>query len=71
LTGATGGAVFEVTASRDLGAAFTRILAEFRQRYLLSFVPRSKSRDGWHKLEVSIKGRRGLTVKARSGYQDR
>jgi Ca-activated chloride channel family protein len=69
LTDATGGAVFDLAATRDLGGAFTRILAEFRQRYLLSYVPRNVSHDGWHKVEVSIKGRRGVTVKARSGYQ--
>jgi VWFA-related protein len=69
LTDATGGAVFDLAATRDLGGAFTRILAEFRQRYLVSYAPRSVSHDGWHKVEVSIKGRRGVRVKARPGYQ--
>ena len=64
----TGGTVFDVDSTRDLEGAFARILAEFRQRYLISYVPRRVSKDGWHKVEVSIRGRRGATVKARSGY---
>jgi VWFA-related protein len=71
LADTTGGTVFDLDSAGDLRAAFGRILAEFRQRYLVSYVPRSVSRDGWHKVEVSIRGRRGATVKARSGYQVR
>ena len=67
----TGGTVFDLDSTRDLAGAFARILAEFRQRYLISYVPRNVSRDGWHQLKVSIRGRRGATVKARSGYQAR
>jgi VWFA-related protein len=64
----TGGQVFDLDSTRDLEGAFARILAEFRQRYLISYVPRSVSKEGWHKIEVSIKGRRGAAVRARSGY---
>jgi len=64
----TGGTVFDLDSTRDLEGAYARILAEFRQRYLISYMPRSVSKDGWHKVEVGIKGRRGAAVKARSGY---
>jgi hypothetical protein len=64
----TGGAVFEIESTKDLSQTFLRILAEFRQRYLLSFQPRGVSTTGWHRLEVRVKGRRG-TVRARAGYE--
>lgn len=64
----TGGSVFEIDSTKDLSQTFLRILAEFRQRYLLSFQPRGVSTTGWHRLEVRLKGRRG-TVRARAGYQ--
>jgi VWFA-related protein len=67
----TGGTVFDLDSTRDLAGVFGRILAEFRQRYLVSYAPRGVSRDGWHNVEVTIRGRRSATVKARSGYQAR
>ncbi len=67
LASATGGARLEVASTRDLGTAFVRILEEFRQRYLVSYTPRGVSKEGWHRLEVRVKGRR-LTVRARPGY---
>jgi hypothetical protein len=42
-------------------------LAVFRQRYLLSYTPRGVWREGWHRLQVRLKSRRG-TVTARAGY---
>jgi VWFA-related protein len=63
----TGGSRIELESTRDLSGAFVRILDEFRQRYLLSFTPRGVSKDGWHRLEVRVKGRR-LTIRARRGY---
>jgi Ca-activated chloride channel family protein len=62
----TGGEVLDGT-SRKLETAFTAILDEFRQRYLLTFSPDRMPSPGWHKLEVRVK-RRGVTVKTRSGY---
>ena len=51
----------------NLGATFMSILEEFRHRSLVSYTPRGVSRDGWHRLEVRLKGRRA-TIKARPGY---
>jgi VWFA-related protein len=63
----TGGSLLEVDSTRDLSAAFVRILDEFRQRYLLSYSPQGVSPEGWHDLRVTVKGRK-VSVKARAGY---
>ena len=68
LTKLTGGGLLKIQSTKDLSAAFLRILDEFRNRYLVSYSPTGVSKDGWHRLEVRLKGRRG-TVKARAGYQ--
>jgi Ca-activated chloride channel homolog len=63
----TGGGLLNIESTKDLSATFLRILEEFRSRYLVSFSPSGVSKDGWHRLDVRLKGRRG-TVKARAGY---
>jgi VWFA-related protein len=67
LVEATGGRLFRVESTNDLGPTFVGILEEFRLRYLLSYSPRGVSKEGWHKLDVRVK-RRGVTVRARPGY---
>jgi VWFA-related protein len=67
LTAITGGTLHTLESTRDVRATFLRILDEFRHRYLVSYTPAGVSRDGWHRLEVRVKGRRA-TVKARPGY---
>lgn len=67
LAAITGGAQLEIASTKDLGAAFVRILEEFRQRYLVSYTPRGVAKAGWHRIEVRVKGRR-FTVRARPGY---
>jgi Ca-activated chloride channel homolog len=68
VTQQTGGSTIEVDSPRELSARFLAILEEFRQRYLVSYSPRGVTSGGWHRLEVRVKGRRGVTVKARPGY---
>jgi VWFA-related protein len=67
LTEVTGGRLFAVESTKDLSALFARILEEFRLRYLISYSPEGVSSDGWHRLEVRVRGR-GISVKARPGY---
>lgn len=67
LSAATGGRSIEIESTRDLNAAFRAILEEFRQRYLISYSPHGVTGDGWHRLEVRVRGR-NLTVRARPGY---
>ena len=67
LSEATGGRVYSVESTKDLSAAFARILEEFRMRYLVSYSPQGVNKPGWHRIEVRVK-RRGASVKARPGY---
>ena len=67
LSEATGGTLFKVESTKNLSATFVLILEEFRQRYLVSYTPRGVPKDGWHRLDVRVKGRRA-NVKARPGY---
>lgn len=66
ITSQTGGNLLQVT-SRDLEASFVKILDEFRQRYLLSYTLPSAPTPGWHRIDVRVR-KRGMNVKARSGY---
>jgi VWFA-related protein len=66
ITSQSGGNLLQVT-SRDLEASFVKILEEFRQRYLLSYTLPAAPAPGWHQIDVRVK-KRGLHVKARSGY---
>jgi VWFA-related protein len=67
LAEATGGRLWPAGGSAQLGRTFLRILDEMRARYLLSYDPAGAAREGWHRLEVKVKGHRG-TVRSRSGY---
>jgi VWFA-related protein len=67
LSAATGGSLFELESTKNLSAVFVGILDEFRHRYLVSYSPRGVSKEGWHRLEVRVKGGRAA-VKARPGY---
>jgi hypothetical protein len=49
LTDATAGALLEIEDVRDLRTLFARVLAEFRQRYVVSFTPRGVPDQGWHR----------------------
>jgi VWFA-related protein len=63
---ASGGGYFELTATRDLSATFTRVVDELHRQYLIGFVPQKL--DGkTHTLEVRVKGD-GLTARARKSY---
>lgn len=67
LTEASGGSLSEIESTKDLTAAFTSILDEFRQRYLISYTPRGVAPGGWHDVTVRVRGR-DRRVKARPGY---
>lgn len=63
----TGGRLLEVSSTERLRPVLLQILQEFRERYVFSYTPRGVSRDGWHALQVKVKGR-SVSVKARPGY---
>lgn len=67
LTKSTGGSVFEVESTKNLDQVFVGILEEFRRRYLLTYIPKGVSNNGWHKLKVRVKGNPDKIVH-RPGY---
>jgi Ca-activated chloride channel homolog len=67
LTEETGGRVMFANSNKDLRATFTQTLAEFRDRYVLSYTPAGVSPTGWHRLDVKLKEKSGK-VTARRGY---
>lgn len=67
LTEETGGRVLFADSNKDLRETFAKTLAEFRDRYVLSYVPTGVSPTGWHRLDVKLKGKSGK-VTARRGY---
>ena len=54
--------------SQDLTGPFKQALDEFRSTYVLHYTPAGVAPGGYHELTVSVRGRSGLTVKARRGY---
>jgi hypothetical protein len=68
LTDETGGSLLDVASTADLQAAFGTVLDEFRSRYLVSYTPTGVPAAGWHTLDVKVRDRRGVRVKARPGY---
>jgi hypothetical protein len=50
---------------------YSEILTEMKTRYLLVFTPEGVAEPGWHGLEVRLPNRRGMTIRARSGYEYR
>ncbi|HEY7513416.1 MAG TPA: VWA domain-containing protein [Vicinamibacteria bacterium] len=63
----TGGRLLHVGSSDRLRQAFLEILQEFRTRYVLRYTPRGVKRQGWHRLDIRVKGRSAKVV-ARKGY---
>jgi VWFA-related protein len=68
LTDDSGGQLFSVDRGTDLGRTFASVVDEFKSRYLLLYTPEGVAADGWHRLEVKLRGVRG-EVQARRGYQ--
>jgi VWFA-related protein len=67
LAHSTGGDWFH--ANNDLGAGFHQLAAAPEFIYLLAFTPENLKSDGkYHKLQVSLKEGKGLTLQARKGY---
>jgi VWFA-related protein len=69
LASETGGSVFEAASGAKLGTTFVKVIDEFRHRYVLAYSPTEKDRAGWHRVQVRVKSRGGISVKTRPGYQ--
>lgn len=70
LTRNTGGAVYSPIDEKELDEAFRQISAELAQQYVLNYYPEdtSVSPGELNKIEVAVRGRSDLTVRARKGY---
>jgi VWFA-related protein len=53
----------------DLAGTFRKVLENFRSSYVLHFTPKGVEAGGFHTLDVNVKGKRSLTIRARRGYQ--
>lgn len=67
LTRATGGRLLQLQSTDRLRATFLQVLEEFRHRYLVSYTPTGVAKQGWHRLQVRVKGR-NVSVRTRAGY---
>ncbi len=65
----TGGQVFFPFKAKDLAQSFENIANELRHQYNVLYRPEPLKTDGlYHPVEVKVKGRKDLVVRARHGY---
>jgi len=68
LTDTSGGRTEIVRSTSDLGPATAGIADELNRQYLIGYQA-TAPRDGrWHDIRVEVRGRWGVTVRARKGY---
>jgi len=68
----TGGVAFFPFQAKDLNQSFENIANELRHQYNLFYRPEPLRTDGqYHPVEIKIKGRKDLVVRARKGYYAR
>lgn len=67
-TKGTGGAEHGFVREKDLANAITQIGNELHSQYMISYVPSNREEGGWHDIQVTVQGRRDLTVRTRPGY---
>jgi Ca-activated chloride channel family protein len=69
LAAQTGGAAYIPKTTAGLDAAFQEIAADLAQQYVLSYYQAEVHRDGrFHAIELRIKSRKDVRVRARKGY---
>ena len=67
LAGITGGSLIEVRSPDKITAAFTQIIDQMKDRYVLSYTPTAAPTPGWHALDLQLT-RRKAKVRGRTGY---
>jgi Ca-activated chloride channel homolog len=63
----TGGAMLTAERIDQLRETFVRVVTEFKSRYVLLYTPRGVEPDGWHAIDVELRGQRA-DITARRGY---
>ena len=65
----TGGVTFFPFKASDLAQSFENIANELRSQYNVLYRPEPIKTDGqWHPVQIRVKGRKDLVVRARPGY---
>lgn len=65
----TGGVAFFPFKAQDMSQSFENIANELRHQYNLLYRPEPLKTDGlWHAIDIRVKGRKDLVVRARKGY---
>jgi hypothetical protein len=64
----TGGDLIDAENEEQLASLCDQVGEAIRTTYILSYAPAGIASDGWHAIDVSLKGARGSVV-ARRGYQ--
>lgn len=65
----TGGQMFTPFQASDLAQSFENIANELRHQYIIVYRPQPFKADGlYHTMDIKVKGRRDLSVRARHGY---
>jgi Ca-activated chloride channel family protein len=65
----TGGQVFFPFKASDLNQSFENIANELRHQYIVVYRPEPFKADGlYHPLDIRVKGRKDMVVRARHGY---
>ncbi len=68
----TGGVAFFPFQAKDLNQSFENIANELRHQYNLFYRPEPLKTDGlYHPVEIKVRGRKDLLVRARKGYYAR
>ena len=68
----TGGISFFPFQAKDLNQSFENIANELRHQYNLFYRPQPLKNDGlYHSVQIRVKDRKGLVVRARKGYYAR
>jgi Ca-activated chloride channel family protein len=65
---ATGGESFAIEKPGEIGRVFDKVSEDLTHGYLLSFQPPASENRAWRPIQVTVKGPRGLKVRAREGY---
>jgi VWFA-related protein len=68
-TAATGGVAYFPFKAEDMAQSFENIANELRHQYNISYRPEPLATDGlFHEVQMRVKGRKDLVIRARSGY---